>query len=92
MESMVAMIVCLLVAGYGWHMRSRQRQVISGWKQTKGRVVETGIREEMRTPVGGAPGKWPRKTSSLAVTFFIATMRFPASTSKTRSTKRNGYR
>src|SRR5207248_8647617 len=39
-----------------------------------------------------APGKWPLKNGSLIVTFLSATMRLSWSTSRTRSTRRNGYR
>src|SRR5439155_96921 len=40
----------------------------------------------------GVDGKWPLKNGSLIVTFFSATIRLSGSTSRTRSTRRNGYR
>jgi len=40
----------------------------------------------------GFPGKCPWKNSSLNVTFLMPTTRLPGSTSRMRSTSRNGYR
>jgi len=38
----------------------------------------------------GLPGKWPVKNGSFTVTFFRPSARFPGSTSRIRSTMRNG--
>src|ERR1043166_5772638 len=40
----------------------------------------------------GRPGKCPWKNGSLTVTFLIPTIRRPSSSSRIRSTSRNGYR
>ena len=69
MEIFVAILVCLLITGYGWWMRSRQMETIHGWIKTKGSIIATGVKEEMRIPVGGAPGKWPMYSPTVKYRF-----------------------
>jgi len=56
MEMIFALAVCLFLIGYGWNMRSRQMETVRLWKRAEGKIVEIGVREEMRTPLD-APGK-----------------------------------
>ena len=58
MELFFSLAVCAFITGYGWWMRAKQLETIHGWIKTKGAVVETGVKEALRTPVD-APGKWP---------------------------------